>query len=544
MSGFRNGEFSTASHDVKGLKAAKEELYQLGFPEAETRAVVDRFFDPSKFSHMAELKGQKIVYVVAPSTSRENTLPRHIAERMRQNFGGEILVDWATPLAVERAAKKGALGKIREPARFKPNDAILAQVDPHATLVLVDDVVTTGQSLGGMQEALGLHGLKASQVVSLAQSELRRVSTADIDRLIGKLGTDIRPAIETVLGHYPLKHYANYIERITPHANDQTDTGIKLRQQIRSHFQAESQRVQRLGQTQPRSVQGVGISAQGIKGVQLGSGTATELHRGNLGETIGVRRGSDDAKNSNPFKAMNSPTYELIKDNNGRAQVVAKEGQESELVDNGKTFALSGFEQRDILDALLRHQERVGNVVPYSRDSIVQRVADRVQISELLGKPLSSQHLREIVNDAVSSLRLEIDRLPDYAVTKNANPMEAPNTQENEPKLKASGKLDEDHKAHLLSKLSALRKDFATSNLPVMRQSILTEADTVVKKIAKVEAGIGGSAPMKLRRSVRDFVEGRIDVAKLEANLASFRSAISDAVLSEKTHQSQAIKAK
>ena len=52
MPRYRIHDFATSTHDVVGIKAAKEALRKNDFPLKEDRLVVRTFFDPVKFSHL------------------------------------------------------------------------------------------------------------------------------------------------------------------------------------------------------------------------------------------------------------------------------------------------------------------------------------------------------------------------------------------------------------------------------------------------------------------------------------------------------------
>lgn len=104
-------------------------------------------------------------------------------------------------------------------------------------VVLVDDVVTTGETADALRELLEQRGLKATTVASLGQSEMRKVSPRDINRITSKLGKpDMGSEIEAVLAGR-LKHKANYIERAI-HEDTRTE--------IRDYFRNEHRRLQGL----------------------------------------------------------------------------------------------------------------------------------------------------------------------------------------------------------------------------------------------------------------------------------------------------------
>jgi hypothetical protein len=287
MSRFRIEDFSTSSHDVVALKSAKETLRKRDFPVAEARAVVRQFFDPEKFSHLRDGTSRPIVYLVAPSTSDTNFLPELFAMELQSRYPGVIVQGWATPVSATRTALKGGIRKLREPSCFAAVPGALDGIDPSARLVLVDDVVTTGTSVRGLREVLFAQGKRAEAVVSLTQSELRKVSDRDIDRITAKLGDPaMRPAVAGVLGNQ-LKHAANYIERVL---NEST------RLEISSHFKAEFDRLRQLGLAHEGPARGTPLSLGGFESTQRRARAGADVPSGVSREGVRLRSGIERAQ--------------------------------------------------------------------------------------------------------------------------------------------------------------------------------------------------------------------------------------------------------
>lgn len=226
-------------------------------PKAEVQELVEQYFRRPSYAH---LEGKNPVFMVAPSTTGANKLPYYFAKRLQSEYGGQVVPGWATPLVREKASIKGGLGKMRNPARFAAVEDRLAKVPKGSTVVLVDDVVTTGETADALRELLEQRGLKATTVASLGQSEMRKVSPRDIERITSKLGEpDLRPEVEAVLTGR-LKHKANYIERVI---HDDT------RQEIRDHFRTEHRRLQGLGTIHTGTNRSLRRSHAGDPGLQL-----------------------------------------------------------------------------------------------------------------------------------------------------------------------------------------------------------------------------------------------------------------------------------
>jgi hypothetical protein len=133
---YRRDGYNTSSSEVGAIKTGKETLRAQGYPVASVFEFVDRFLKPSNFQH---LSGRENVFLVAPSTSRTNLIPLVFAQKLATEFGGTVVNGWATPLSTTKAAKKGGIGKIREPVRFAEDAAMLAtlKTPPHRNLCLL-----------------------------------------------------------------------------------------------------------------------------------------------------------------------------------------------------------------------------------------------------------------------------------------------------------------------------------------------------------------------------------------------------------------------
>ena len=111
----RKGEYATSTDRVRDLRRWKDELYQRSMPKAEVIDLVERYFRRPAYAH---LDGRNPVFFVAPSTTGANKLPYYLAKRLQSEFGGQVVAGWAAPLERQKAATKGGLGKMRNPARF------------------------------------------------------------------------------------------------------------------------------------------------------------------------------------------------------------------------------------------------------------------------------------------------------------------------------------------------------------------------------------------------------------------------------------------
>jgi len=294
MSTGPTGEYTRSSGDTRGLRVAKEELYAEGFPEDKTRAVAAQYFQPENYSYLRGLPD--LTYLVAPSTTGHNKLPVAVAQLLQQRYGGQIVTNWATPIATRRTATMDGITKLRNPPGYQINRDVTATLVPGATFVLVDDVVTTGGSIAAMREALAREGLRVEQVTSLAQPDLRKVGEADIDRITTKLGhPSLRPDIALALDGR-LKHFANYIETSI------RKTDAERNEEISAYFRVEAQRLRELGRTDAGAILGIAERVERLASVQSQPHPEAGLHAGLSREGRDLRPGPDRPKDGPGLK--------------------------------------------------------------------------------------------------------------------------------------------------------------------------------------------------------------------------------------------------
>jgi hypothetical protein len=264
-------------------------------PKAEVIDLVERYFRRPAYAH---LEGRNPVFLVAPSTTGANKLPYYFAKRLQSEFGGQVVPGWAAPLERQKAATKGGLGKMRNPARFAAIEERLVNIPKGSTVVLVDDVVTTGETADALRELLEQRGFKATTVASLGQSEMRKVSPRDIERITSKLGEpDLKPEIEAVL-EGRLKHKANYIERAI---HDDT------RQEIRDYFSAEHRRLEGLGTVHTGTDRSLRHGHSGDPGLQL-QGEPEAGHPGDGEHQVGPGAGHATSQRGSLAEAKTADT--------------------------------------------------------------------------------------------------------------------------------------------------------------------------------------------------------------------------------------------
>jgi len=216
VSGYtRRDHILHAGANVKELHRHKEQVMAAGYPPEMVRGFVDQYYRPERYQ---ALRGKDNVYLVMPSTSGKNSIPRELAERLRKDHGGTVVQDFAVPLAhAEAKHKTGFSAKMADPAAYK----MIADVSHHAgrNVVIVDDVFNTGESQAAVRRVLGEQQIEVAHTAVLGASDTRLANQRDLDRLAEKIagGTkiaygEVRPHVERFFAS-TAKQFTNYAER-------------------------------------------------------------------------------------------------------------------------------------------------------------------------------------------------------------------------------------------------------------------------------------------------------------------------------------------
>ncbi|HEX5220466.1 MAG TPA: vitamin B12 dependent-methionine synthase activation domain-containing protein, partial [Verrucomicrobiae bacterium] len=155
--------YYTTTHTPKMVEE-KRWLKERNFHEPDMLAMLQTYCDPSAYA--PAFADGPAVLVPAPSTSGRNTLPLAFARWLQSRFGGEICDDLRTTTLEEAKNRRGYLGKIGTPTRIVVPVATSARLKGRR-LILVDDILTSGETLNAMQDALAVAGIPTHAVVVL-----------------------------------------------------------------------------------------------------------------------------------------------------------------------------------------------------------------------------------------------------------------------------------------------------------------------------------------------------------------------------------------
>lgn len=207
-------EYLFFTKDVVGMKKEKMQLFENHYVHEQVVEYVNNFYRAGSYSY---LQGKDNCFFVMPSTSGINTIPVEFAKRLKSDFGGIIVDNYAIPLHLLEAKSKGFIGKIRSPSRYR----VIKNLGKYfgKISVMVDDVLNTGESVAALKRELMKHGIKINSVAVLGISESRTVCENDISRFTDKLArclgmesSVLKTKVDMVFaGHN--KQFLNYAER-------------------------------------------------------------------------------------------------------------------------------------------------------------------------------------------------------------------------------------------------------------------------------------------------------------------------------------------
>jgi len=195
--------FST--NDTPSLVADKRRLKELRFPVAETAAVVDRHLTLAAYA--PALNGRQNVYLITPSTSGLNIIPEMIARRLQAEFGGKIIMDEISARGFREAKDRvGYLDKLAEPTVIRIEPQVVERLHGK-NIVLVDDILTSGETLNAFEESLWRLGVFDYGICVLgAKQDAKPATFVSARSLAHELAGSLRLEEQSVLDSLQLAH--------------------------------------------------------------------------------------------------------------------------------------------------------------------------------------------------------------------------------------------------------------------------------------------------------------------------------------------------
>ncbi len=168
--------------DTPKMVAEKRWLKERLFNDEDMLAFLNRYCNPSAY---AAAGGADVTYVVVPSTSGRNLLPLALARWLQDRFGGEIFAGLRCGSAQEAKNRRGYIAKVSQPTVIILPPGVTAALAGRR-VILVDDILTSGETLNALQESLATVGLKADGVAILGAAKSGRPSSESVAHQLAK----------------------------------------------------------------------------------------------------------------------------------------------------------------------------------------------------------------------------------------------------------------------------------------------------------------------------------------------------------------------
>jgi 5-methyltetrahydrofolate--homocysteine methyltransferase len=204
--------FST--DDTPKMVEEKRALKVVSFDDELVREFLAKYCHPLDYAPAFE--GDRPVLLVAPSTSGKNKIPSIFAEWLLQHFPGDLDESLRVFSKEEAKNRIGYLGKVGSPTVIHVPESAKAKLASRR-LILVDDILTSGETLNAMQEALEEAGLKvAGAVVIGAAMKAKPAHTSTLNQLAKQLAKATGGDWKAVYKDFQVAHghaYANLIRK-------------------------------------------------------------------------------------------------------------------------------------------------------------------------------------------------------------------------------------------------------------------------------------------------------------------------------------------
>lgn len=218
------------------LTERKREIKNAGYPPEQVEQFVAQNYKPSKFATLLEPHRGNIVFLEAPSTSRSNTIPLVFANKLATDFDGSVLRGdqfAAAQAKAEAKDKSSYISKMEDPSRFTITDPDLASKLAGKFVVLVDDFVTSGETLDGLTESLTASGIKPQGIVAIGAAKGSKPATsANLKSLSTKLSRMLNEPQRRIEEDLQLAHGHSRLNLIRRANDDSTRNPRQVRELI------------------------------------------------------------------------------------------------------------------------------------------------------------------------------------------------------------------------------------------------------------------------------------------------------------------------
>jgi cobalamin-dependent methionine synthase I/methionine synthase I (cobalamin-dependent) len=271
--------------DTPRMVAEKRWLKERLFDQQLAFAFLDRHCRPEAYTPVL---GGRVAWVLAPSTSGRNTLPRLLAEWLQARFGGLIYGGLGIRSLDEAKNRRGYVAKMEAPTLIVvPHEA--ATVLANHRVVLVDDILTSGETLNAVQEALTAAGIVSEAAVVLGAAMGGKPALASTAHQLARhLGDVLALPWRGIYEDLRLAHGNAFASLLRKAAQDANDQPRKVYDLVRRKAEAlrAAARLDVSGEPAPRSH----ATSEGV-GRPGGMGSVLRVEGPKLGPV--VRRSGD-----------------------------------------------------------------------------------------------------------------------------------------------------------------------------------------------------------------------------------------------------------
>lgn len=212
-----------AHSNIKEFRIEKLKLKELGYPLLESINFVKQYYELIKPQIQNQLT-DGCIFLTVPSTSRINKLPILFGNKLANDFKGKLVISDQYVFSGHKGEAKHNLSiqkRSADPVSYGMiNEEILKKELGRQKIILVDDVIASGESAIKFRFFLESYGIKISGLVNLRNVDVRYPTKRDLERLTEKLSTklplvlkeDIYKSVKIVFSSY-VKQKANRVER-------------------------------------------------------------------------------------------------------------------------------------------------------------------------------------------------------------------------------------------------------------------------------------------------------------------------------------------
>jgi len=190
---------SASTTEVRALRLAKGVVSENGYDFYAVGRLVDEFYKAEKYQDLPS----NGVLVPVPSTTGRNVVPEMLAGRISRDHGQRIFLGQVAVNAAgqESKAKLSIWRKLEDPVVYEVVPEAIEELRREAKgapIILVEDVINTGESVVEFARVLEDAGLRVTNAAALGATSTQRATRRDLERLSEKVAADTGLSVDAV----------------------------------------------------------------------------------------------------------------------------------------------------------------------------------------------------------------------------------------------------------------------------------------------------------------------------------------------------------